>query len=233
MSIRIGHASINEKGTITGGQPGDQTGGEIAIRSWYSFPWDVYLECTDQKLADRAAAAMEGYCADDSHGYDQAQRWGPDFDCSSLVLQCWRDAGLDIPAQGYTGNMEAILMGTGLFRAWRDAAHTAGTALARRGGVYLNTLHHVCMALDDGAEAEPAPAALCSPSVPELSRGDTGEAVRAMQALLSLRGFPLPLYGADGEWGDETESAQRAFQAARGLAVDGITGQDTWAALIG
>lgn len=213
MSIRIGHASINEKGTITGGQPGDQTGGEIAIRSWYSFPWDVYLECTDQGLADRAAAAMEGYCADDSHGYDQAQRWGPDFDCSSLVLQCWRDSGPGHPRPGLYREHEAILMGTGLFRAWRDAAHTAGHGRwPGGGGVYLNTLHHVCMALDDGAEAEAAPAALCSPSVPELSRGDTGEAVRAMQALLSLRGFPLPLYGADGSGGMRRKAPNGPFR---------------------
>ena len=37
------HASINEKGTVHGGQPGDQTGREICVRSYYNHPWDCAL----------------------------------------------------------------------------------------------------------------------------------------------------------------------------------------------
>lgn len=36
-------ASINEMGTATGGQPGDQTGNEFHIRSYYYYPWDCVL----------------------------------------------------------------------------------------------------------------------------------------------------------------------------------------------
>lgn len=36
-------ASINEKGTATGGQPGDQTGREFLIRSYRNYPWDCVL----------------------------------------------------------------------------------------------------------------------------------------------------------------------------------------------
>lgn len=36
-------ASINEKGTVTGGRTGDQTGQEIWTRSYYNFPWNVVL----------------------------------------------------------------------------------------------------------------------------------------------------------------------------------------------
>lgn len=48
MSIstsKIAHASINEKGTVTGGKTGDQTGKEICIRSYYAYSggWDVHL----------------------------------------------------------------------------------------------------------------------------------------------------------------------------------------------
>ena len=44
-SRQIAHASINEKGTITGGKTGDQTGNEICIRNYYEYPggWDVHL----------------------------------------------------------------------------------------------------------------------------------------------------------------------------------------------
>ena len=36
-------ASINEKGTATGGSPGDQTGREFLVRSYYNYPWDYVL----------------------------------------------------------------------------------------------------------------------------------------------------------------------------------------------
>ena len=45
--------------------------------------------------------------ADDSHGYSQARRWGPDYDCSSLMYECARFAGYGVPTSGtrYTGTM--------------------------------------------------------------------------------------------------------------------------------
>lgn len=48
MSInakQIAQASINEKGTVTGGKTGDQTGKEIYIRDYYEYSrgWEVHL----------------------------------------------------------------------------------------------------------------------------------------------------------------------------------------------
>ena len=40
---RLVQASINEYGTMTGGQTGDQTGRELYIRSYYNYPWNVVL----------------------------------------------------------------------------------------------------------------------------------------------------------------------------------------------
>ena len=42
-SSQIVQASANEKGTATGGSPGDQTGKEFLVRSYYNFPWDYVL----------------------------------------------------------------------------------------------------------------------------------------------------------------------------------------------
>ena len=42
-SGQLVQASINEKGTRTGGSPGDQTGKEFLVRSYYSYPWDYVL----------------------------------------------------------------------------------------------------------------------------------------------------------------------------------------------
>ena len=49
---RLVHASINEKGTIKGGQTGDQTGGEICVRGYYNYPWDVVLRYGEDGTSD-------------------------------------------------------------------------------------------------------------------------------------------------------------------------------------
>ena len=40
---QIVHATGNEKGGITGGQPGDQTGREICVANYFNYPWDYVL----------------------------------------------------------------------------------------------------------------------------------------------------------------------------------------------
>lgn len=58
-----------------------------------------------------------------------------------------------------------------------------------------------------------------------VSKGAEGAAVREAQALLHAHGFdPGP---ADGDMGALTSKALRAFQASRGVAVDGVIGQET------
>ena len=42
----IVHASINEKGTIKGGESGDQTKKEICTRNYYNKPWNYVLRYT-------------------------------------------------------------------------------------------------------------------------------------------------------------------------------------------
>lgn len=58
-SGKIVQASINEKGTVTGGQTGDQTGREIYIRSYYNFPWNVVLRYTSGKTSSGADTATK------------------------------------------------------------------------------------------------------------------------------------------------------------------------------
>ena len=69
-------------------------------------------------------------------------------------------------------------------------------------------------------------------SLPILRKGGKGEPVRALQALLILRGQKLTSYGADGDFGNETEIALRAYQKLKGLPADGICGSDVWKTLI-
>ena len=52
--------------------------------------------------------------ADDSHGYSQAARTGPDYDCSSFVWYALTDAGYDLGSYPFaTGSMPDILAAAG------------------------------------------------------------------------------------------------------------------------
>lgn len=66
-----------------------------------------------------------------------------------------------------------------------------------------------------------------------LRRGDRGEEVKAAQRLLlKWDAECLPEYGADGDFGSETERAVREYQEEKGLKIDGIIGPKTLEALL-
>ena len=67
---------------------------------------------------------------------------------------------------------------------------------------------------------------------PTLRRGNKGEYVRILQTLLLENGYGLPKYGADGDFGSETENAVKKYQRENGLKVDGIAGPATWGKLL-
>ena len=58
-----------------------------------------------------------------------------------------------------------------------------------------------------------------------------GEPVERLQRRLLELGYQLPIYGADGWFGAETDAAVREFQRRNGLVVDGNAGPITWACL--
>ena len=64
-----------------------------------------------------------------------------------------------------------------------------------------------------------------------LTTGAKGSAVSKIQQALVDAGFPLPKFGVDGDFGSETRTAVRNFQASLGLKIDGIVGPQTMGAL--
>lgn len=62
-----------------------------------------------------------------------------------------------------------------------------------------------------------------------LKFGSSGGLVKTLQQALKDRGFDPGI--VDGDFGDGTDKAVRAFQDSAGLAADGEAGKDTWDAL--
>lgn len=56
-------ASINEKGTATGGQSGDQTGKEFLVRSYRNYPWDCVLRYQESNSASATTTEKVAYVA--------------------------------------------------------------------------------------------------------------------------------------------------------------------------
>ena len=86
------------------------------------------------------------------------------------------------------------------------------------------------------ASAEPSCDGNCPKNaliLPQLQRGSTGSTVRAMQILLMGWGYGVGRWGADGDFGADTEAAVRRFQGWSGLEADGICGPKTWSRLLG
>lgn len=69
------------------------------------------------------------------------------------------------------------------------------------------------------------------PQRPTLRRGDHGDDVRDMQLMLIDQDYSCGRWGADGEFGRNTETALKLYQAEHDLTPDGICGPETWAAL--
>jgi len=67
--------------------------------------------------------------------------------------------------------------------------------------------------------------------LPLLKWGMKGDAVKTLQKALVDRGYSVGKAGIDGDFGNDTYYAVRAFQAANGLVVDGAAGEKTLPAL--
>ena len=88
---------------------------------------------------------------DPSHGYDQIKRWGPDYDCSSLLISAWEQAGVKVKEAGatYTGNMRAAFLKCGFEDVTAEINLKTGAGL-QRGDILLNERHHTAMYIGSG-----------------------------------------------------------------------------------
>ena len=92
-------------------------------------------------IVEKAIAWALGIANDSSHGYDQASRWGPNYDCSSFVIRAFKEAGLPLTAT-YTGNMKYDFLRHGFVIV------TDGTL--KRGDVLLHEQNHTALYIGNG-----------------------------------------------------------------------------------
>ncbi len=173
MSVMIGHAGGNEWGGIYGGNPGDQTGTEVYIRTWYNADWNLMFRPKDPKVAEKIATAMEQACANDNIGYNQNNRvslyyaakeknWDiskvakkVDTDCSSLVAVCCNAAGLPVSKDNWTGAQRENLNATGAFVMYSAKKYLRQEDYLKRGDILLHEGHHTAVVLTNGNKTEP------------------------------------------------------------------------------
>jgi len=170
----LAHASIDENGTTVGATPGDQTGKEVVIRSWYSKPWNYVIRCTDATMRERIAKAMENAANNPCVGYSQPHRndllkscrsfgYNPanattpcDCDCSSLVSIACMYASIpenQLYVSGNcctTSNIRSKLMATGKFITLTDSKYLSGDQYLYRGDILLREPGHVAVNITDG-----------------------------------------------------------------------------------
>lgn len=100
---------------------------------------------------DGAVAWAVAIANNPAHGYDQTNRWGPDYDCSSLVISAWESVGVAVREAGasYTGNMRQAFLLCG-FRDVIGSVDLATGIGLQPGDVLLNDAAHTAMVTGNG-----------------------------------------------------------------------------------
>lgn len=240
--MRIGHASIDERNRIKGGQAGDQTGKEVCIRTYYDKNWNYVLRPKTPDLAERSAKACESMCNNPCIGYDQNERnslinylellnWDykaikkdTECDCSSFMTACALCGGAKIKYKGNaptTSTMVIRFKESGSYDAMQYVSPKHSNL--KRGDILVKEGSHTVMVLDDYVMTN-----TITDKKPVLKEGSKGDWVIVAQGRLSTAGFPVEI---DGVFGPKTKEAVIQFQKANGLTTDGIIGPKTWSKL--
>lgn len=202
-------------------------------------------------IPESALKWAKGIAADQSHGYSQQNRYGPDYDCSSLVLSAYKQAGvpIDFNVVCYTGNMQGLLQygfkdvtsqvnlntGNGILPSdilWYHISGTNGHTAMYAGN---NQIVHARgqsygspKTGDQGTEIAVTPYYRGKwQHVYRYVGGGSAPAVPQSVEMCSVSvSLPLIMYGSKG-------SAVRVWQAIVGVETDGEFGEQTKLATLG
>lgn len=232
MATIIGSARIDERGKASGGKAGDQKQksvpdykGEVAMQNFYvsSKGWYI-LRAKSPAVASSIALSMTIACNNPNIGYNQAKRLDiikagthatspTSCDCSSLVRQCIREAGVEV-GNFTTANEANVLTATGQFE---KLTYKKGTALFLGDILVTCVKGHTVVVTSGATRAESVP--IASPMV---KNGTRGANAKLLQQNLNACGYRLE---EDGIFGKLSTQALKEWQAVNGLVVDGIYGK--------
>ncbi|MBQ7315842.1 MAG: C40 family peptidase [Clostridia bacterium] len=123
----------------------------------YQYSMEVYNAMAITP-AQTALKWMIDLASDQTHGYSQQSRWGPDYDCSSAVISAYQAAGVPVKSRGatYTGNMRSVFLACGFKDVTASCNLTTGAGMLP-GDVLLNEFGkgtsgngHAAMYVGDG-----------------------------------------------------------------------------------
>lgn len=109
-------------------------------------------EYADTEVVIRNAITWAITIAEDAtHGYDQTNRWGPDYDCSSFVISAYESAGIKVKSAGatYTKNIETGFKKCGFKNVTSKVNLQTGKG-AVIGDVFLKAGYHTALYLGNG-----------------------------------------------------------------------------------
>ena len=170
----LSNSGGDERGNISGGKAGDQTGTEWWIIPWYSRPWNCVLRHPDEKVRKKIADLARKAANNNHIGYNQYNRdsyynelkkvnYNPskitkdcDADCSAGVIANIKAAGhllgiknLQTITCTYTGNMREALSDVG-FKVLTDSKYLTSDNYLLEGDILLNDECHVATNLTNG-----------------------------------------------------------------------------------
>lgn len=167
--MKIAHASIDERGKISGGKAGDQTGKEVCIRDYYSKNWNVVIRMKNPAMRQKVADCMIKAANNNHIGYDQYQRntllnyarnvgYDPskvnvvcETDCSALVTLACIYAGISEKALVVNGNsattstLKSRLQATGAVEVFTAREYTATSKKLVVGDILIAEGHHTAV----------------------------------------------------------------------------------------
>ena len=179
MGVMIAHASKDEKGRLSGGVAGDQSGKEVCIRTWYNRPWSHVIRFNSPEMREKTAYAMEQAANNNLIGYNQnrrntlltyARKTGYDpgkvktaceTDCSALVSVACMHAGIpeNVLFRGgnlsTTANLRARLKSTNAVTVYSSKDYTASQNKLMRGDILLYEGHHVAVVVKGNVAETP------------------------------------------------------------------------------
>lgn len=175
-------AHIDERGRITGGKPGDQTGNEVSISTYDNYPWDCVLRYTGKsakRVRNRLMKAAVRLAKGNKVGYNQDTRttlyyqmqrlkwWLKrvgkiskcNTDCSAFIAVCVNIALVPIklakplPDYIWTGNMVDEICPLG-FKKLRSGINFNTGAGLEPGDILLNVANHTSLYLGTSSTGE-------------------------------------------------------------------------------